>query len=385
MTSGTGSRGRPTLVVSDLHLGSAADADLLRHPGRAQDALLTALDGVERLVVAGDLLELRHGPARTVLERARPFLARLGSELGPDRELLVLAGNHDHRMVRPWLLRRRLRGEPLPLDASADAADVSPIAAAVAEAVRGSDGGRGTAQTRRSGPDVRITYPAAWLVDPRPDGGGVLVSHGHYVDAVWRMPTMERLAAGVATRAHGTSSDALRTPDDFEQVLGPAYGWMDGLAEYATTTGPTRSQRTSSGVWRRINADRGWRGVALRRAVPLATRALGRAGLGRYEPQLTPERLRIAGNQGIARAIDQLGVAPDALIVGHTHRAGPLPGDVDGEWALANGGRLLNCGAWVDHGPRVDEITDEPDAYRPGRAVRIDADGTPRLVSLLEP
>lgn len=375
MVSGTGSPARPSLVVSDLHLGSAADSDLLRGPGPAQDALLGALEGVERLVVAGDLLELRHGPARTVLERARPFLTRIGAALGPDRELLVLAGNHDHRMVRPWLLRRRLRGEPLALDATADAAEVSPITAAIADATRGAG----------AGPRVRVAYPAAWLVAPGADGrGGVLVSHGHYVDAVWRMPTMERLAAAVATRAHGGAADALRTPDDFERVLGPAYGWMDGLAEYATTSGPTRSQRTSSGVWRRINADRGWRGVALRRLVPLATGALGRAGLGDYERQLTPERLRIAGNQGIARAVHQLGAAPDALIVGHTHRAGPLPGDAAWEWRLADGGRLLNCGAWVDHGPRVDEITDEPDAYRPGRAVRIDADGTPRLVSLLD-
>ncbi len=374
MVSGTGSPARPSLVVSDLHLGSAADSDLLRGPGPAQDALLGALDGVERLVVAGDLLELRHGPARTVLQRARPFLARLGAVLGPDRELLVLAGNHDHRMVRPWLLRRRLRGVPLALDTTADAADVSPIAAAVADAVRGPG----------AGPKVTVAYPAAWLVAPGSDGtGGVLVSHGHYVDAVWRMPTMERLAAAVATRAHGGTVDALRTPDDFERVLGPAYGWMDGLAEYATSSGPTRSQRTSSGVWRRINADRGWRGVALRRAVPLATGALGRAGLGDYERRLTPARLRVAGNQGIARAIGQLGAAPDALIVGHTHRAGPLPGDAAWEWRLAHGGSLLNCGAWVDHGPRVDEITDEPDAYRPGRAVRVDADGTARLVDLL--
>lgn len=378
MSPGTGSPTPPSLVVSDLHLGSAARSDLLRDPGAAQDALLGALDGVERLVVAGDLLELRHGPARTVLDRARPFLARLGAELGPDRELVILAGNHDHRMVRPWLLRRRLQGEPLALDATADAADVSPITAAVADAVRGS-GAFGWERPR-----VAVAYPATWLVAPGDDGrGGVLVSHGHYIDAVWRMPTMERLAAAIATRAHGTEADALRTPDDFERVLGPAYGWMDGLAEYATTTGPTRSQRTSSGVWRRINADHGWRGVALRRAVPLATTVLGRAGLGRYERRLTPERLRIAGNQGIARAIEQLGAAPDVLIVGHTHRAGPLPGDAGWEWRLAHGGRLLNCGSWVDRGPRIDEITDEPDAYRPGRAVRVDADGVPRLLTLL--
>ncbi len=381
MVPGTGPTGRSSLVVSDLHLGSAADSDLLRHPGPARDALFAALEGADRLVVAGDLLELRHGPARTVLERARPFLRALGAELGPGRELLILAGNHDHRMVRPWLMRRRLADRPLDLDSTADAADVSPITAAVAEAV-----GSGAAVSPGGGPQVRVAYPAAWVIEPGESEQaprGVLVSHGHYVDAVWRMPTMERLAAAVATRAHRLTADQLRTPDAFEQVLGPAYGWMDGLAEYATTSGPTRSQRTSSGLWHRLNADRGWRGFALRRAVPLTTRVIERAGLGRYERDLTPERLRIAGNQGIVRAVEQLGAQPDALIVGHTHRAGPLPGDDRSEWRLAGGGALLNCGAWVHNGPELDEITDNPVAYRPGRAVRVDADGAVRLVDLL--
>jgi 3',5'-cyclic AMP phosphodiesterase CpdA len=105
----------PTLVVSDLHLGSDAGTDLLREPGPAQDALLGALPGVARLVIAGDLLELRHAPPRTILERAAPFLGRLGSALGPDAEVLLLPGNHDHRVVRAWLHELRLQGRPLDL------------------------------------------------------------------------------------------------------------------------------------------------------------------------------------------------------------------------------------------------------------------------------
>jgi len=66
-----------TLIVSDLHLGSAAGVDLLRRPElRAQ--LLEALDDVDRLVLLGDLLELRHGPRREALAVARPFFEELG-------------------------------------------------------------------------------------------------------------------------------------------------------------------------------------------------------------------------------------------------------------------------------------------------------------------
>jgi len=60
-----------TLVVSDLHLGARTGVDVLRRPA-ARAALLERLDGVGRLVLLGDTLELRHGPLREALEAARP-------------------------------------------------------------------------------------------------------------------------------------------------------------------------------------------------------------------------------------------------------------------------------------------------------------------------
>ena len=71
-----------TLVISDLHLGARNDVDVLRRPA-AQQALLGALDGVDRLVVLGDLLELRHGPMHDALEAARPVLKAVGETLAP--------------------------------------------------------------------------------------------------------------------------------------------------------------------------------------------------------------------------------------------------------------------------------------------------------------
>lgn len=368
----------PTLVVSDLHLGSNAGVDLLREPGPAQDALLGALDGVDRLVLAGDLLELRHAPPRTILERARPFLARLGAALGSDREVLLLAGNHDHRVVRPWLDARRLGGEPLPLTGDVPPEEASPLAVAVADALSGGPGGTGAR--------LRLAYPAAWLVPPPPSGtGGVLVSHGHYVDALWRMPTFERLSAGLAARSHGVSIDDLRTPDDFERVLSPGYGWMDALADHAAGARVGASQRASAGLWERLNEQGTWSGRGLRLAVPRAIAALRRAGIDGLEDRLTPDTLRLAGLRGMDRVAGRLGVRPAHLIVGHTHRAGPLSGDAAWEWRLEHGGgRLWNTGSWVhtqgapggdDQGPGT--------PYWPGRAVRVDAEGVPRLLELL--
>jgi hypothetical protein len=362
----------PTLVVSDLHLGANSGIDLLRAPGPARDALFEAVDDVGRLVVAGDLLELRHAPPRTILERARPFLRALGERLGPDRELLLLAGNHDHRVVRPWLDARRLAGHDLPLATTLAPADVSPLAVTVAEAL-------GPAR-------LRIAYPGSWLVDPDGQGdGGVLVMHGHYVDALWRMPTFERLSAGLAARVHGVGVDDLRRPEDFERVLTPGYGWMDALADHATGAGVGATQRASSGAWERLNGDRGLSGRALRVAVPRVLGALERAGIGPLERHLNPETLRIAGLRGTARVVEALGVRPDHVVFGHTHRAGPLPGDPAWEWALPHGGTMRNTGAWVH--PRTAPIGPEAgpgSAYWPGRAVRVDPDGTTRTVGLLD-
>lgn len=366
----------PTLVVSDLHLGSNARVDLLRDPGPAQDALFAALDGVGRVVLAGDLLELRHAPPRTILERAGGFLGRLGAALGRDAEVLLLAGNHDHRLVRPRLHDLRLRGVPLPLADETGPQDASPLAAGVAAALGGPDG-----------PRLRVAYPGAWLVPPPAAGpGGVLVTHGHYVDALWRMPTFERLSAGLAARSHGVTTEDLRAPDDFERVLSPGYGWMDALADHASGGRVGASQRASAGLWERLNEPGTWRGRGLRLAVPRAIGLLGRAGIAGLDDRLTPDTLRLAGLRGMDRVARQLGVAPAHLIVGHTHRAGPLPGDAAWEWRLERGGgRLWNTGSWVRATTAPGGTGNGPGTpYWPGRAVRIGADGEPRLVALLD-
>lgn len=365
----------PALVVSDLHLGTASGIDVLRAPGAARERLLAALDGIGRLVLAGDLLELRHAPAAVVLERARDLLTAIGARLGPDAEVVLLAGNHDHRMVRPWIERRRLAGGALGVADDADPAAVSEIATAVADAL----GAGGT-----GGPRVRVSYPGVWLVAPRADGGGgVYVTHGHYQDALWRIPTIERLVAGVVARAQRTTLDELAAPEDFERLLQPAYGWMDGMAEYARSRAVSASQRTSAGVWGHLRDGRGWRGRATRIGVPAAVRMLRRAGLGDLEHRITPETLRIAGTRGMARMLDALGVRPDHAIVGHLHRAGPLPDDAPWEWRLEGGGQLWNSGCWVHAGELLSgEGRDSP--YWPGRAVRVDEDGRPRVLGLLD-
>ena len=74
---------------------------LRRQPERA--SLLARLGEFDRLVLLGDTLELRHGPARDALAAAAPVLRELAAAVG---EVVVVPGNHDHALLRGWLERR---------------------------------------------------------------------------------------------------------------------------------------------------------------------------------------------------------------------------------------------------------------------------------------
>src|SRR4051794_41590925 len=101
-----------TLVVSDLHLGARTGVDVLQRPA-ARGALLERLDGVDRLVLLGDTLELRHGPVREALAAARPVLGAIGAAMAGGEGVLV-PGNHHHPLLAAWLQGPRDRRPPPP-------------------------------------------------------------------------------------------------------------------------------------------------------------------------------------------------------------------------------------------------------------------------------
>ncbi len=64
-------------VISDLHLGTRLESDVLRRP-EVRARLFDALGDVDRVVLLGDVLELRQRPVAEVLE-----IAGCGGALGP--------------------------------------------------------------------------------------------------------------------------------------------------------------------------------------------------------------------------------------------------------------------------------------------------------------
>src|SRR5829696_8759158 len=103
-----------TAVVSDLHLGKAAGHDLLRQPA-IRERLLARIGQADRLVLLGDVVELREGPIAAAMRAARPFFEELASAFA-GKPITLLCGNHDYQLAAPLLERTALDGGPESLD-----------------------------------------------------------------------------------------------------------------------------------------------------------------------------------------------------------------------------------------------------------------------------
>jgi hypothetical protein len=375
-----------TLIVSDLHLGSVSGADLLRRP-ELRAPLLAAVADVDRLVLLGDVLELRHGPLREAMTASRPFFEDLGQALA-GRELVIVAGNHDHALIEPWLARRGEEDEPPPLalEQLIEPQEASPAYERIA----------GWASPAR----VSIAYPGLWV---RPD---VYATHGHYLDSHLTVPTLERLSVGAMSRLLGKPSESFAGVSDYEAVGAPVFAWRDAVARDAHT-GAALNGIATVGAWRALGgtarggstqragrAPRGPRARAGRalsalrtRALvsgfPLAVAALNRAGIGPLRPDISAIELRRAGLRAMDEVAVRLGLGDAHVVFGHTHRAGPLPGDEEHEWHGRQGARLLNTGSWTYASIFLgDTPSDSP--YWPGAGVLVEDSGAPVVVRMLQ-
>ncbi len=366
-----------TLIVSDLHLGGLSGIDLLRRP-ELRAPLLDELDGVDRIVLLGDVLELRHGPPHDALLAARPFFEDLGRALGGDRELVVTAGNHDHLMVCTWLDTRALREpapEPLGPEQRFDPAEASPMLAQIAQWAAPAC--------------VTVAYPGLWV---RPD---VYATHGHFLDAHLTVPTLERIGVGVMGRLLERPPGTLDSAEGYESVTAPIYAWRDAITRYAAA-GPVLNGLATARAWRALSSNRNGAGrrsansgrqmlhsarvaasrTAIKRAFPLMVGGLNRAGLGPVNADISRTELRRSGLRAMGEVAARLDLDDAYVVFGHTHRAGPFPGDPESEWHGRGGARLINSGSWVYDGVFLTSTPGES-PYWPGTCVLVEDTGPP--------
>ena len=332
-----------TAIVSDLHLGTNSGADIARRPD-VHERMLAALAEADRVVLLGDLLELREASAAAVLELAEPFLRALG-ETCAGKPVVIVPGNHDYELIAPALDDARLRSaEPLPVEAEFDPA-TGALARAVAELIVGAD--------------VTLAYPGIRL---RED---VFATHGHYLDVHLTVPRMECVFASAAGRITGTRRDDADSPDDYEASLAPIYALAHSLVQRRDVRSVTRGGNLSRSIYGR-SSNGGLVGLAIgRAAIPAAVAAINAAGLGPFRSDISAVELRRAGLRAIAEVVRRLGVDAEHVIFGHTHRAGPLDGDVEG-WTLPGGTRLYNTGSWLKEDVFLGDRADPSNPYFPG-------------------
>jgi|SRR5881394_242350 len=349
-----------TAIVSDLHLGSAFGEDLLRD-AEIRRVLLEELASAERLVLLGDVLELRESPLAIALECSRPFFEELG-EVMAGRPVVLVPGNHDHRLAEPLLEHLALEGRPLGLEHRAEPSGdaTTRIAAWLSDA------------------ELQLAYPGVHLRDD------VYATHGHYMDCHMTLPRMECIAAAAVMRTLGPLPQST-APANYEEVLRPVYGFTFGIAQGGSAR---RASRPSERAWRAMTtrngagsrARRAATRTALSLAVPVSIWSINRLLRSDFEVSLSSSAISQSGIAAAQELAARMRLDTTHVITGHTHRGGPWQSDP--AWELANGGKLHNTGSWVFasafHHPGT-----PPGPYWPGTVTWLDDGGPPQRTRLL--
>jgi len=330
-----------TLVISDLHLGGDLRRDVLREDP-ALEALLAALDGVDRLVLLGDVVELLDAHPPEAMAAAEPVLRAIGSRIGGDREVVVVPGNHDAALVRDWVgPQASLAADaPVPLDATALLGQLS----AFLEPAR-----------------VRVHYPGVWLAE------GVWATHGHYLDR----HLLPAAAYGVARGLLGRLPQDGATPLDYERAGGPSVTRIEARLN-------RRLPRSLAPLVDDM--------LEFLRAATMPASPEGAVGnrFARAMALVLGAQMRRASIPALARVVHRLGLDAGWALFGHVHRCGPLPGDEPRQWQGPGGRpRILNTGSWV-YEPLLVHHTTPPHPYWPGGAVLLEPGRDPRAIGLLD-
>jgi UDP-2,3-diacylglucosamine pyrophosphatase LpxH len=387
------------LVISDTHFGAWTGRDLLREE-LFLERLAPALEGIDELIFLGDLFDFLFGSVEEAVDAADGLLRLIAERMAGGR-LVFLAGNHDHHLVHrdgENRLEARLASGRAP-----------------AAGTPGPSFFREFLERRLPGVEIEIAYPTYSF-------GGVLCTHGHYLDPHARLSGSrgDRLLTRTLWAIAADGPEQPKCIEDYESVTTLLTEWLYIAAQMPHGThaqqnvfrAAQRAGRFASALSlpvrgaKRLAAELRDRGVGDGSgAVPLPSEAhfdavvQGEAQRQAREQPLAgpaasrpiyPEPTVVSRSdpsehalEAFAQVVENLGWGSEAesIVFAHTHQ--PL---ADVRSSRDGGNRYWNTGSWIyepDLGSRQAYARYLRYAW-PGTAVLIDEDAPqPQLLELL--
>ena len=283
-----GPRSSPTFT------SAAWPAPTSRATARSASALVEAVADADRLVLLGDVIELRERPLAEALEVARPVFEELGA-------------------------RARRAGRSCSCRATTTTRFAEPVARAAAARRRRAadrDGVAGRARRRRAGPDRRLDAGrGAHARLPGPASARRRLRHPRPLPRPPPDDPAARVDRGVGDGARDRARQGSpRRPPTTRRSWRPMYAFYAGLAQGASPASLARGGSLSRDVWRRVAAPQDGRARSDR----------GRFLLGRVTIP------------GAVAALNGLGLGP---VPRHAHRRGAAPRRPAGHGARGRGAR----------------------------------------------
>jgi Calcineurin-like phosphoesterase len=377
------------LVLSDTHFGAWTGDDLLRHDW-ARDRLAPQLDGIDEVVLLGDLFDFLFATVPDAFAAADPFFDLLADKLDGKR-LVWLAGNHDRHIMAREL--ETLTEEVLATGEPPEA---------VGPGIRQRNYFQRFLARRLPETEVAIEYPSYAV-------GDVICCHGHYLDAHVQGALANRMFTRGLRRVGGVKTHG-RTLDiaDYEAATGPLTELLYTVAQLPSGTAAQmglldevqrigrviRAVATPGREAERLAHDLADRAKSLVRpgggleaatTGPVETPSEASANLARV---LGPDEPVERSLRAYAQVVKNLGWdrVTDKLVFAHTHQplaavtSPPLEGELAGEV------RFWNTGCWI-YEPTLGSLESYERYLRiawPGTAVLIDTEAPePQLVRCL--
>ncbi len=377
-----------TAILSDLHLGAAHGDDLLRYPFFCE-LLREQLDGIDHIVLLGDILDLRFQQLSTALQAATPFLEMLGQVLREVKHPRVtyIPGNHDHhyaaRLIELEQEQAIESGEPYEFRHV-----IAPPNFFLCRQLARLIGGE---------VQVRISYFYD-LLDS--SAGKIFITHGHYLDLhIDAVPARLLTLLQASIAAAGQSVDAL-SPELYEDILRPQYELLHWIGQspgggqiqsriYERLRGgappSTRLSQIRQAALRRAASVGGKVGIAV--AESIANRLI-KGGFSLTSParEAQAEETIRAFSASLEALEAYLPTGAQYVIFGHTHRPGPLEKiDLPEHWTVKMHGQdtlVMNSGSWLYDSGKARRPDYRPMRW-PGTFILIPDRGQPRLVEVL--